>query len=144
MPHNRVFSCRGATATVSVELSRWDDVLSAPCEPQVAVLQADLHTAQKSSDEINEMAQSQLGEAAQAMRKMKQHVEQLARTKRDYESTIEDLSDKLSAAEKANLASRQQQLTNGTDSEVTNDLEEARAEVQFLRWGPLQRLTSLK
>ena len=52
------------------------------------------------------MAQTQLVEAAQAMRKMKQHVEQLARTKRHDESTIKDMSEKLTKAEKANLELR--------------------------------------
>lgn len=79
------------------------------------------------------MAQNQLVEAAQAMRKMKQHVEQLARTKRDYESTINDMAEKLSAAEKANLDTRSQKIAEGVDQTVVNELDEARAEVNFLR-----------
>jgi predicted nucleic acid-binding Zn-ribbon protein len=63
------------------------------------------------------MAQSQLVEAAQAMRKMKQHVEQLARTKRHYESTIKEMSEKLTKAEKANL-----ELRNRKPEKTASDL----------------------
>jgi hypothetical protein len=73
---------------------------------EIAALQGELNSANRTSEEINRMAQNQLVEAAQAMRKMKQHVEVLARTKREYESTINDMAEKLSAAEKANLDTR--------------------------------------
>lgn len=105
---------------------------------QVASLQGELNAANRTSEEINRMAQNQLVEAAQAMRKMKQHVEQLARTKRDYESKINDMSEKLTAAEKTNLEVRNQKIIEGTDQTVLNELEEARTEVTFLRcvWLP--------
>lgn len=84
--------------------------------------------------EINRMAQSQLVEAAQAMRKMKQHVEQLAKTKRHYESTIKDMSEKLTRAEKANLELRNRK-PESTASDQTNsdDLEASRREVCTLQ-----------
>eukprot|EP01047_Picozoa_sp_COSAG01_P077542 COSAG01_NODE_14004_length_1509_cov_0.983688_2_plen_217_part_00 len=105
---------------------------------QVASLQGELNAANRTSEEINRMAQNQLVEAAQAMRKMKQHVEQLARTKRDYESKINDMSEKLTAAEKTHLEVRNQKIIEGTDQTVLNELEEARTEVTFLRcvWLP--------
>lgn len=80
------------------------------------------------------MAQSQLVEAAQAMRKMKQHVEQLAKTKRHYESTIKDMSEKLTRAEKANLELRNRK-PESTASDQTNsdDLEASRREVCTLQ-----------
>jgi hypothetical protein len=93
-----------------------------------------IHSARLVAVEINRMAQSQLVEAAQAMRKMKQHVEQLAKTKRHYESTIKDMSEKLTRAEKANLELRNRK-PESTASDQTNsdDLEASRREVCTLQ-----------
>ena len=77
------------------------------------------------------MAQSQLVEAAQAMRKMKQHVEQLARTKRHYESTIKDMSEKLTKAEKANLELRNRKPEkSASDLASADELAASRKEVR--------------
>jgi hypothetical protein len=80
---------------------------------QVASLQGELNAANRTSEEI-------------------------ARTKRDYESKINDMSEKLTAAEKTNLEVRNQKIIEGTDQTVLNELEEARTEVTFLRcvWLP--------
>lgn len=92
------------------------------------------HTCVPRSAEINRMAQTQLVEAAQAMRKMKQHVEQLARTKRHYESTIKDMSEKLTSAEKANLELRSRKPEPTPDDLATADeLAASRREVRALQ-----------
>ena len=77
------------------------------------------------------MAQTQLVEAAQAMRKMKQHVEQLARTKRHYEATIKDMSEKLTGAEKANLELRNRKPEpTASDLASADELAASRKEVR--------------
>ena len=114
--------------------------LSAACRTivyslvEVAALQGELNSANRTSEEINRMAQTQLVEAAQAMRKMKQHVEQLARTKRHYEATIKDMSEKLTTAEKANLELRSRKPEVApSDRAVGDELATTRKEVDELK-----------
>ena len=97
-------------------------------------MQGELNAANRTSEEINRMAQTQLVEAAQAMRKMKQHVEQLARTKRHYEATIRDMSEKLSSAAKANLELRNRK-PEATASDLANadELAASRKTIEDLK-----------
>lgn len=97
-------------------------------------MQGELNTANRTSEEINRMAQTQLVEAAQAMRKMKQHVEQLARTKRHYEATIKDMSEKLTGAEKANLELRNRKPEpTASDLASADELAASRKEIEDLK-----------
>jgi hypothetical protein len=99
----------------------------------VAALTGELNASHRTTEEINKMAQSQLVEAASAMRKMKSHVENLAQTKREYERQIDTMGIKLAAAQEEAKNLRNMSLGGEKNQVSAAELQAARDELEFLR-----------
>eukprot|EP01052_Picozoa_sp_SAG31_P022805 SAG31_NODE_1835_length_7130_cov_6.218746_2_plen_226_part_00 len=128
------------TSAVSSGKNKSGTSLAAACRTiiyklvDVAALTGELNAANRTVDEINKMAQSQLTDAALAMRRMKTHVEELARSKAAYEQQIEVMGGKLVRAQEE--AQKLRSAAGGGKAVSVVELQAARDEVTAERTPP--------